>query len=729
MKKVVVIHLGEGELVAPVTFLGQDVELQRIGCGGDPARIRAVIAEHDGQADAIGLEYMPAALHLGGEVMPHTIGVTLPGTAQTTPVVDGGGVRPELERWGIILAERANPLIFNQKRVLLTPGVNHEGLAQALARRGSATRFADPQLFFGLPDAPGVGSAQTLDQAAAPTLEALKDAPFDLLAGGSGAPRNQGSFIWADILAGDIATIRRFAPERLEHKIVIVEAASDEDIADLRERGAATLITMMPSLAGKGEIARHSAATIEALLAALRPDPSAPLTEDVYLDLLADLDWAPAVVALQSSEAGINKFAFVIHPLSIKFIHQYPPFHWTRYIPDDIVESVAAYTPPIFVGKITGGRSPATGQRIEGYLISLGATPRQMMQHKPRFTYDLLNQSAHLAERLGARIMGLGAFTSVVGDAGITVAHEADIAITSGNSLTVAATLETAKIAVRAMGRDDLTHGRIMIIGATGSIGSALARLAAQATKDVVLVSIEPEKLIDLKRLIERETPGCRVVIATHSAELAGECGLILTATSAFGQRVIDVTRCAPGAVICDVARPPDINAAEAALRPDVLVIESGEVLIPGEVEIGYDIGLPPKTVYACLAETSLLAMDGRFEDYTLGRNITPERVKEIYRLYKKHGYRLAPMRSFEEYVTEEQLLHKRKLAEELRADPELFARRQAEAREHLKSIPAMSKGVRLRKGKGKNSAAWGWAGVGAVALSLFAIRRQSRSR
>ena len=65
-----------------------------------------------------------------------------------------------------------------------------------------------------------------------------------------------------------------------------------------------------------------------------------------------------------------------------------------------------------------------------------------------------------MAERKGARIMGLGAFTSVVGDAGITVAHEADIAITSGNSLTVAATLEAAKQAVHSDGRHRSDQGQ-----------------------------------------------------------------------------------------------------------------------------------------------------------------------------------------------------------------------------------------------------------------------------
>ena len=177
------------------------------------------------------------------------------------------------------------------------------------------------------------------------------------------------------------------------------------------------------------------------------------------------------------------------------------------------------------------------------------------------------------------------------------------------------------------------------------------------------------------------------MTIATKAGECSGDCDLIVTATSAFGQRVIDITKCKPGAVICDVARPPDINAAEAALRPDVLVIESGEVLIPGDIDFGYDIGLPPKTSYACLAETALLAMEGRFEDYTLGRNIEIERVKEIYRLFKKHQFKIAGLRSFGKYITDEDVAKKRKLAEELRANPEKFAKVKAEAAAKLEKI------------------------------------------
>jgi predicted amino acid dehydrogenase len=406
--------------------------------------------------------------------------------------------------------------------------------------------------------------------------------------------------------------------------------------------------------------------------------------------------------------------------LDIGFIHNHPFFRWSRYLPDALVEEVAAYMPPMYVSRITGGVSPTTGQRIEGYLYGLGATPRQMMKRDAHFTYTRLVKAARMAERRGARIMGLGAFTSVVGDAGVTVAHESDIAITSGNSLTVAATLEAAKQAVIKMGATDLTHGKVMVVGATGSIASVCARLLAQAIGNVVLVSIEPEKLIELKRTIQRETPDAQVTIATRTGDLVRDCDLIVSATSAFGQRVIDLTKCKPGAVICDVARPPDVNPAEAALRPDLLIIESGEVLIPGDIDFGYDIGLPPKTAYACLAETALLAMDGRFEDYTLGRNIEMERVKDIFHLFKKHQFQIAGLRSFGKYITDEDIAEKRDLADRLRADPELFERTVAETGRKLEDIPVMAKGVSSSGGFDRKWLGLAAAGAGLAAVLLF---------
>ncbi len=406
-------------------------------------------------------------------------------------------------------------------------------------------------------------------------------------------------------------------------------------------------------------------------------------------------------------DTAIHRFAFVIHPLHVSYIHKHPTFRWTRFLPDRWVEACGAMMPPMYLSRIRGGRSEATGRRIEGFLFSLSATPRQILGHPAEVTYKRILQAVKQAERLGAQIFGLGAFTKVVGDAGVTIARRAEIPVTSGNSLTVAATLEGAKQAVRRMGRTDLSSGKAMVVGATGAIGSATSRLLAQAVRDVVLVSIEPDRLVALKQKIEEETPGARVVIDTKADAWIEGCDLIITATSAFGERVLDISRCKPGAVVCDVALPSDITAEEAAVRPDILVAESGEVLIPGEIDFGYDIGLPPGTAYACLAEAALLAMEGRFECYTLGREIDPLRVKEIFRLFRKHGFRVAGLRSFGHYVDEDELAAKRALAEELRADPARFAQVKAEAGARLAKIPPKSKGVASGP-KGRNGAA-GW--------------------
>lgn len=727
MKKVLILHLGDGEEILRLPFQGNEVEIHLIGCHGNSEQVKHYICANDGKVDAIGLDGYPSNLFLGGHSIAHTTGQNFPFFAQKTPVVDGSGIRSGMERWGVTLADRLQPGIFSQKRVLMVPGLNHDGLAESLRRRGSSIRYADPVVYFGLRDFPGVGSYKTLNRASIFTLDQLKDAPFRRITpqpGKPGTPREENPFRWADVLAGDMGAIRRYAPHSLKNKIVVTDFADEEDIDDLRQRGVSISVIMIRPLDPVAPLRGFSPAMLEAVFAAMRPRIDAPLNEDTYLDIIAGIDWKPDIRYLQPDESKINKFAFVIHPLNVSYISKHKSFRWTKLLPDWIVEEVAAYLPAMYLSRITGAVSPTTGQHVEGHLISLGATPRMMMQHNERFTYVRLNQASRIAERKGARIMGLGAFTSVVGDAGVTVAHEADIAITSGNSLTVAATLEAAKQAVMKMGTKDLTHGKAMVVGATGSIGSVCSRLLAQAIHDVVLVSIEPEKLIDLKRTIEKETPGAKVIIATKTQDMISSCDLIVTATSAFGQRVVDISRCKAGAVICDVARPPDISKAEADLRPDVLVIESGEVLIPGDVNFGYDIGLPPKTSYACLAETCLLAMEGRFEDYTLGRNITMEKVKEIYHLFKKHQFQLAGLRSHGRYITEEDIAVKRTLAEKHRREPELFEELRQEASRQLMVLPTISKGV-----ESKNTQARKWLVLTVSLAGAAFILSRSRHR
>ena len=78
------------------------------------------------------------------------------------------------------------------------------------------------------------------------------------------------------------------------------------------------------------------------------------------------------------------------------------------------------------------------------------------MAHDPEFTYSRLLAAADMAQKMGAQIMGLGAFTKVVGDAGVTVAKRAPLPITTGNSYSASGALWAAHDAVRRLGIADV---------------------------------------------------------------------------------------------------------------------------------------------------------------------------------------------------------------------------------------------------------------------------------
>ena len=83
-----------------------------------------------------------------------------------------------------------------------------------------------------------------------------------------------------------------------------------------------------------------------------------------------------------------------------------------------------------------------------------------------------------IGAQLGAQVAGLGAFTGVVGDAGITINERSPIPVTTGNSLTIWAGVESLFRGARRMDVD-MSECTATVIGATGSIGAACARILA----------------------------------------------------------------------------------------------------------------------------------------------------------------------------------------------------------------------------------------------------------
>jgi predicted amino acid dehydrogenase len=346
----------------------------------------------------------------------------------------------------------------------------------------------------------------------------------------------------------------------------------------------------------------------------------------------------------------MERFAFVIHPLSAEDFTR--KFAFTRRLPARWVESLFRLVPPLEVSHITGVRSP-TGAEAEGWFIGLPLTPRTLFESDLRFVYRRLLQCARLSERLGAQILGLGAFTAIVGDAGVTLAAGARIAVTTGNSYTAATGVEGALLAAQRVGIG-LAEAHAVVVGATGSIGAVCSRMLARRLPRVTVVARNTERLGKLHDLIRSES-AAEVAVSTDVRSGVADGDIVLTVSSAT-DALIEPEDLKPGAVVCDVARPRNVSRAVHERRDDVLVIDGSVIQPPGNVDFGFDFGLPPGLCDACMAETMILALEGRYTSFTLGRDLTLEQVEEIAALGRRHGFRLAGFRRFERAVPDEEV-------------------------------------------------------------------------
>ncbi|HYE80240.1 MAG TPA: serine carboxypeptidase, partial [bacterium] len=478
-------------------------------------------------------------------------------------------------------------------------------------------------------------------------------------------PRHKKWFKWAEVIVGDYHHIRRYAPLDLTGKVLITNTLTPADEEELKARGVHLVVTTTPELGGRS----HGTNVLEAMFVALLGDqgyvhdPAAggkSNFRDEYLNLILDAGIEPRILELNPPKKPARPtFAFVIHPLRVSDAFQVKAFAWLRNLPPKLLELLLANVPPMFISKARG-IVDADGNEIDGYFYALIMTPKMMLAADPEDVYRGLVKIWAMAKARGARIMGLGAFTSVVGDAGQTVAKWSPIPVTSGNSLTIWACVESAREAMARMGKP-MHEVRAMVVGATGSIGRAVTRVLAEEVAELYIVSRRPEKVLEFTR--EIQVQGVKAEGGTLVDPFIGRADLIIATTTDPGG-VIDVMKLKPGCVVVDVARPPDVSPEEAGKRDDILVIESGEIRCPGNPSWGVDLGLPPGIAFACLTETMVLTFEKRYESYTLGREIDVAKVHEIGALAQKHGFVLSGIYSFGKPVSDAEIAQIRARAE-----------------------------------------------------------------
>jgi fatty aldehyde-generating acyl-ACP reductase len=358
----------------------------------------------------------------------------------------------------------------------------------------------------------------------------------------------------------------------------------------------------------------------------------------------------------------LRKFGFLIHPLSYDDVLRYEPKAAGKGRP--LIRKILEWLPAYKVSDIVGIRS-RTGEEIEGHFIAVPLMPDQFLDLPREQVMARIIRGANIAAELGCGIVGLGAFTSVVGDGGVTVSENCPIAVTTGNSYTIAAGIQSLLRGAREM-EIDLASAHATVIGATGSIGAACSHILGNKVARLTLTARNATRLKNLSHALQPHvTAVCDFTADIREAVRGAD--LVLTATSAVSD-VVEPEDLRPGAVVCEVSLPHDVSRRVAVERPDVLVTEGGNVRVPGAVNFNFDFGLPPQTALACMSETMILTLENRFENYSLGRGINIHKVLEIERLAHKHGFELAGMRAFDKAISDEQVAQTRAHARAARA-------------------------------------------------------------
>jgi predicted amino acid dehydrogenase len=313
-------------------------------------------------------------------------------------------------------------------------------------------------------------------------------------------------------------------------------------------------------------------------------------------------------------------------------------------IPDDEIREIFPWIPPRAVCNVEV--VSATGAEARGLYIDCFIPPDRLDCAYVRDNLGRVRAAAACAINRGARIVSLGGFSSILIEGNFHRLPESrDTIFTTGNTLTVAFIVQGIRKMCALEGRE-ISRSTLLIVGATGDVGSGCARCLVPFVKRAMLCARNAERLRTLAA--ELEADGTEVEIATSLEQVPYAADIVICAASVASPS-LQLGRIAPQAIICDAGYPK--NLSPCSDMPGARVFFGGLGQIAGGLSFMPDFkGVLnrhpfPEVAHGCLLEGMVLALARRFEPFSQGRGfITRERVEEIETIAALHGIHLAPL-------------------------------------------------------------------------------------
>jgi len=313
-------------------------------------------------------------------------------------------------------------------------------------------------------------------------------------------------------------------------------------------------------------------------------------------------------------------------------------------LPDDEIMEIFPWIPPRAVCNVEA--TSTTGAKARGLYIDCFIAPDRLDCEYLHDNIGRVRAAASRAINAGARIVSLGGFSSILIEGNFDrLPGATDTVFTTGNTLTVAFIVQGIK-KMCTLEERELCRSTLLIVGATGDVGSGCARCLAPFVKSVILCARNAKRLQTLAP--ELEAGGTEVQVTTRLDHVPFTADIVICAASLPSPliRLRCVTR---QAIICDAGYPK--NLKNSGDLTDTRIFFGGLGQIAGGLSFNPDLkGVLnrhpfPDVVHGCLLEGMALALERRFESFSQGRGfITPKRVEEIETVAARHGIYLAPL-------------------------------------------------------------------------------------
>jgi len=268
--------------------------------------------------------------------------------------------------------------------------------------------------------------------------------------------------------------------------------------------------------------------------------------------------------------------------------------------------------PPLIVSEITGFKDKK-GREIKGIAIICFLTAAEIMSDRKSAGKKVL-EAVKIAEKAGATIISLGAFTSIAVHDGADLIGKTKVGITTGNTFSAVVAIKNIERAAN-LRKIDLSNSVLAVVGAAGSVGSGCVKYFCGKVKDLIMVDINLSELVRLKNLLDPGMPNLQ--ISDLIGSIISADFVIVVTNSVKG--IVKKEHLKRNAILVDGAYPPNVSAETILARPDVWVISSAIVKVPG-VNLNFDFGLDKEEVHGCLGEALILYYLDKKGNYALGK-------------------------------------------------------------------------------------------------------------